>query len=171
MIPIHPVVVHFAIGLTFFGVILDAVSFFKEKDELSFAGRLSFLAGVVAITLAALAGWVDHESWHKSIAHQHSSSNLMEIHENLGWGILAYFLCLGAWRVRTVGFVSKAYVAVSLLGLVLLAIQGHYGGRLVFHEAVGVRSQVQAGVEGRETEPQSTEETQKNSQGHEGHAH
>src|SRR5689334_12515692 len=57
----HPIIVHFAIALTCFGLVLDWWGSLRNQSGWQQAGKICFFAGVVALGGATLSGWIEHE--------------------------------------------------------------------------------------------------------------
>jgi len=136
---IHPIFVHFAIALTLFGVGLDAFALFRGKRHWHEAARMNFIGGVVAMAAAVASGWWDHERWHEVAEHTHFTPNLMQVHEYLGWSLLALFSLLLIWRIRLTAPPSRSFVWIALVGALGILVQGHIGGQMVFLQGVGIR--------------------------------
>ena len=136
---IHPIFVHFAIALTLFGVGLDAFALFTGKSHWHEAARINLMAGVVAMAAAVASGWWDHERWHEVAEHTHFTPNLMEVHEYLGWSLLALFSLLLIWRIRLSASPSRSFVWIALVGALGILVQGHIGGQMVFLQGAGIR--------------------------------
>src|SRR5215510_14168334 len=136
----HPICVHFAIALTGFGLVLDWLGSWRRHPRWQYAGRLSFLAGVVAIGLAVLSGWVEQELPRPASVFDAQMQGVLLYHEYLGYGLLGFFLTLAVVRLRLPGRLPAAFVALSALGLAGLLVQGYLGGEMVYRYGAGVRA-------------------------------
>ncbi|HKA54021.1 MAG TPA: DUF2231 domain-containing protein [Candidatus Binatia bacterium] len=136
----HPICVHFAIALTGFGLVLDWLGSWRRHPRWQYAGRLSFLAGVVAIGLAVLSGWVEQELPRPASVFDAQTQGVLLYHEYLGYGLLGFFLTLAVVRLRLPGRLPAAFVALSALGLAGLLVQGYLGGEMVYRYGAGVRA-------------------------------
>jgi len=136
----HPVCVHFAIALTAFGLILDWLGSWRRHPPWQYAGRLSFLAGVVAIGPAVLSGWVEQELPRPASVFDAQMQGVLLYHEYLGYGLLGFFLALAVVRLRLPGRLPAAFVVLSALGLAGLLVQGYLGGEMVYRYGTGVRA-------------------------------
>jgi uncharacterized membrane protein len=169
---IHPIFVHFAIALTLFGVGLDAFALFRGKSHWHEAARMNLIGGVVAMAAAVASGWWDHERWHEVAEHTHFTPNLMEVHEYLGWSLLAFFSLLLIWRIRLTASPSRSFVWIALVGALGIMVQGHIGGQMVFLQGAGIRVDLEApavSVEPEGTVQESRSEEKPDE--HEGHEH
>ncbi len=136
----HPVIVHFAIALTCFGSALDWWGSVYEQSVWQQAGKLCFLAGVVALGLAALSGWIEHELPRPSSAFDGHMQNLLFYHEYGGYGLVGFFVVLAVVRLGIGGRLPVFFVLLSSVGLIGLLLQGYLGGELVYRYGAGVRA-------------------------------
>jgi uncharacterized membrane protein len=136
----HPICVHFAIALTIFGFVLDWAGSLRQQTQWQQAGRLSFFAGVVAIGLAVLSGWIEQELPRPASAFDAQVQNILFYHEYLGYGLLGFFLVLAVARLRMHDHLPTLFVILAALGLVGLIVQGYLGGELVYRYGAGVRA-------------------------------
>ncbi|MGE0679645.1 MAG: DUF2231 domain-containing protein [Candidatus Binatia bacterium] len=154
----HPVVVHFAIALTLFGFAVDWLGSLRRQIHTQQIGRACFLAGVVALGLAVISGWVEHTLPRPVSAFDEQMQNVFFWHEYIGYGLFALFLVLAVVRLRIHDRLPVAFVLLGMLGLVGLVIQGYLGGELVYRYGAGVRAvQVlseQLGMSGQKKAPE-----------------
>jgi uncharacterized membrane protein len=136
----HPVCVHFAIALTVFGLALDWAGSFRGQVHWQQAGRLSFFAGVVAIGLAVLSGWIEQELPRPASAFDTQSARVLLYHEYLGYGLLGFFVILAVARMQIPSRLPALFVMLSALALAGLVVQGYWGGELVYRYGAGVRA-------------------------------
>jgi uncharacterized membrane protein len=169
---IHPIFVHFAIALTLFGVGLDAFALLRGKSHWHEAAKMNLIGGVVAMAAAVASGWWDHERWHEVAEHTHFTPNLMEMHEYLGWSLLALFSLLLIWRIRSTTSPSRSFVWIALVGALGILVQGHIGGQMVFLQGAGIRVDLEEPEVS--VEPEGTVQvspSEEKSHDHEGHEH
>jgi len=140
MLAFHPIFVHFAMALTIFGFGLDWLGSARGRDLWQYAGRLSFLAGVVAIGLAVVSGWIEQELPRSASAFDDQIQHLLLYHEYVGYGLLGVFLMLAVVRLRIHTCLPVAFVILAIVGLMGLVIQGYLGGELVYRYGAGVRA-------------------------------
>ena len=136
----HPVCVHFATALTIFGLVLDWVGSWQRHADWQQAGRLSFFAGVVALGLAVLSGWIEQQLPRPASAFDTQIQDVLFYHEYLGYGLLGLFLVLAVARLRIQNRLPTIFVILAVLGLLGLVVQGYLGGELVYRYGAGVRA-------------------------------
>jgi uncharacterized membrane protein len=140
LLTFHPICVHFATALTVFGLALDWAGSWRHQAQWQHAGRLSFFAGVVAIGLAVLSGWIEQELPRPASVFDSQIQDVLFYHEYLGYGLLGLFLVLAMARLRIHGRLPAMFVVLSLLGLGGLVMQGYLGGEMVYRYGAGVRA-------------------------------
>jgi uncharacterized membrane protein len=136
----HPIVVHFALALTFFGFVVDWLGSLRRQTQTQQVGRACFLAGVVALGLAVVSGWVEHTLPRPASVFDEQMQNVFFWHEYLGYGLFALFLVLAIVRLRIHDHLPVVFILLGTLGLVGLGIQGYLGGELVYRYGAGVRA-------------------------------
>jgi uncharacterized membrane protein len=127
-------------ALTVFGLVLDWLGSWCQHTQWQYAGRLSFLAGVVATGLAVLSGWIEQELPRPASIFDAQIHSVLFYHEYLGYGLLGFFLILAIIRLRIHDHLPAMFVVLSALGLVGLLVQGYLGGELVYRYGAGVRA-------------------------------
>lgn len=137
---LHPILVHFAIALVLFGFFLDWLGSQREQASTQHAGRLCFLAGVGALGLAVLSGWVEQQLPRPPSVFDAQMQDVLFRHEYLGYGLFALFFVLAIIRVRIQNRLPFLFVLLALLGSVGIILQGYLGGELVYRYGVGVRA-------------------------------
>lgn len=140
VLTLHPVVVHFAVALTVCGCVLDCAGSLGRRPSWQRLGRPSFFAGVGAMGLAVLSGWIEQQLPQPDSAFDAQIQNLLVYHEYLGYGLFGFFLGLAVIRAQIDGRLPLFFVALSGLGLGGLVVQGHWGGELVYRYGAGVRA-------------------------------
>lgn len=136
----HPIAVHFAIALTVFGSALDCVGSVQKQREWQQAGKVCFLAGVIALGLAALTGWIEHELPRPPSAFDSHAQPLLFYHEYGGYALVGFFLVLAIFRAGIHEQLPLFFMLLSGAGLIGLLIQGYLGGELVYRYGTGVRA-------------------------------
>jgi uncharacterized membrane protein len=140
LLTLHPIFVHFATALTIFGFGLDWLGSARGRDLWQQAGRLSFLAGVTAIGLAVVSGWIEQQLPRPASAFDDQIQHLLSYHEYMGYGLLGVFLMLAVVRLRIHTHLPAMFVVLAVVGLIGLAIQGYLGGEMVYRYGAGVRA-------------------------------
>src|SRR5438105_1647067 len=135
--PIHPMLVHFPIGLFFLSLLLDMASFvFPNVPNLVLASFYAISLGVVTALLAAVPGFTDYTN----IRSDHPAKRTATAHMILNLIVVAlYGINLG---VRSSSLadprISLLPLVLSLVGIALLSVSGYLGGRLVYDDGIGV---------------------------------
>lgn len=137
--PLHPLIIHFPIGLLFAaGGILAYLCFRKEDLWLTF--RFLFSGGMAGFLLAMLSGTID-EGW---AVQTETAHEMVERHELMAYVNLTLFAGLGAWMyLRPQGFSSReliAYTVAFWITLGTLAYGAHIGGDMVYETGVAVET-------------------------------
>lgn len=140
ILTLHPVFVHFATALTVFGGSLDCAGSIRRHSQWQDAGRLCFLAGVIAMGLSVLSGWIEQQLPQPSSAFDSQIQELLIYHEYLGYGLLGFFVVLSVIRIQIDGRLPVFFIMLMGIGLGGLAVQGHWGGELVYRYGTAVRA-------------------------------
>jgi len=135
--PLHPMLVHFPIGLFLLSFLLDFGSLlFPSVPDLVRDSFYAMLLGTITALLAAVPGFVDYtdiRSDHpgKRTATAHLLLNLMVV--------VIYGINLG---VRSPSLadskISSGPLILSLIGVGLLSASGYLGGKLVYDQGIAV---------------------------------
>src|SRR5205807_952486 len=135
--PIHPMLVHFPIGLFILSFLFDLASVvFPFEPYLLRDSFYAMLLGVIMALVAAVPGFVDYtdiRSDHpgKRTATAHLILNLMVVGlYGINLGVRSSMLV--DQRIRTGPFI------LSLIGIGLLSASGYLGGRLVYDQGIAV---------------------------------
>ena len=140
VLTLHPVFVHFAVALTVWGCVLDCVGSVWRRPGWQRLGRPSFFAGVGALGLAVLSGWIEQQLPQPNSAFDAQIQQMLVYHEYLGYGLFGFFLVLAVVRTQIAGRLPLFFVLLTGLGLAGLVVQGHWGGELVYRYGTGVRA-------------------------------
>ena len=140
VLTLHPVFVHFAVALTVWGCVLDCAGSVWCRSGWQRLGRPSFFAGVGALGLAVLSGWIEQQLPQPNSAFDAQIQDLLVYHEYLGYGLFGFFLVLAVVRTQIAGRLPLFFVLLTGLGLAGLVVQGHWGGELVYRYGTGVRA-------------------------------
>ncbi len=141
IVKIHPPVVHFAIALPVFTLILELFYILRKKatDGVEF---LSILLSSISVISASVTGYIVHES----IETLPISSEALEVlhnHETLGIILAIIFAVILLLRILYLitpkGVFRTLYLILLFVGVVLLLLQGNLGGILVYDYGVGVK--------------------------------
>jgi len=140
MVLLHPVCVHFAIALIVFGVLLDCSGSLGGRRDWQQAGKISFLAGVGAVGLAVLSGWIEQQLPQPSSVFDPQVKELLFYHEYGGYVLLGFFIILLVARLQIREQLPLLYTILAGVGLIGLTIQGYWGGEMVYRYGAGVRA-------------------------------
>src|SRR5438876_8461351 len=135
--PIHPMLVHFPIGLFVLSLLLDLASLaFADAPSLVRDSFYAMLLGVTTALIAAVPGFVDYTN----IRSDHPAKRTATAHMILNLIVVAlYGINLG---VRSSSLadprISLLPLVLSLVGIAPLSASGYLGGRLVYDDGIGV---------------------------------
>src|SRR5438477_5532090 len=134
--PIHPMLVHFPIGLFFLSLLLDIGSLISSTPGLVRASFYAILVGVITALLAAVPGFVDYTD----IRNDHPAKRTATAHMILNLIVVAlYGINLGVRSSSLADLrISLLPLALSLVGIALLFVSGYLGGRLVYDDGIAV---------------------------------
>ena len=137
---LHPVCVHFAIALIVFGVLLDCGGSLGGRQDWQQAGKIGFLAGVGAVGLAVLSGWIEQQLPRPGSVFDPQVGELLFYHEYGGYVLLGFFIILLVARLQIREHLPLLYIILAGMGLIGLTIQGYWGGEMVYRYGAGVRA-------------------------------
>src|SRR5438552_5055047 len=135
--PLHPMLVHFPIGLFLLSLLLDLASLvFPSVPNLVRDSFYAMLLGVITALIAAVPGFVDYTD----IRSDHPAKRTATAHMTLNLIVVAlYGVNLG---VRSSSLadprISLLPLVLSLVGIALLSVSGYLGGRLVYDQGIAV---------------------------------
>lgn len=142
--PLHPAIVHFPIALILVGTLIAVISIVLRRWNLP-----CFAAGLLALGAigAVAATWSGEEDEEILGSISDRAEHLLDEHEE--WGestrnlaLLAALLAVSAIVTTRFGRVSKILsivTALVALGASYAVIEtGHYGGKLVYEQGVGI---------------------------------
>jgi len=132
--PVHPMLVHFPIGLFVLSFVLDLASLaFPSVPNLVRNSFYAMLVGIITALFAAVPGFVDYTD----IRSDHPAKRTATAHMILNLLVVAlYGINLG---VRSSMLADSKIpllpLVLSLVGVALLSASGYLGGRLVLTRA------------------------------------
>ncbi len=129
---LHPLIVHFPIGLIVAGALHEVVSWARRRpvpsDVGSFCLALGLLSGGLAVWLGTL------NASHQSITGD--SARILEWHRYAGWALLmvgaAAFLAGRVARSRLGSGAARVYTGLVVGAALCVGVSGHFGGQLVY---------------------------------------
>lgn len=158
--PIHPMLVHFPIGLFLLSFILDLVNLAPSPRPLLVpAAFYAMLLGIITALLAAVPGFVDYTD----IRRDHPGKNTATLHMGLNLVAVALY-GINLWlRIPTLANskVGSTPLVLSLIGIGLLSASGYLGGRLVYDEGIAVGRHKRRTATPQETTRLSTTQAEK----------
>jgi uncharacterized membrane protein/nitrite reductase/ring-hydroxylating ferredoxin subunit len=134
--PIHPMLVHFPIGLFVLSLLLDGASVLFAVPNIVRASYYAMLLAEITALVAAVPGFVDYTD----IRGDHPAKRTATTHMILNLiAVGVYGINLG---VRTSALndpkVAPWPLMLSLVGIGLISISGYLGGDLIYADGVGV---------------------------------
>ena len=135
--PLHPMLVHFPIGLFILSLLLDLASFaFRSTPNLVRDAFYAMLLGIIAALIAAVPGFVDYTD----IRSDHPGKRTATAHLTLNLIVVGlYGINLGVRSSTLDAFKTPVGpLILSLVGIALLSVSGYLGGRLVYDDGIGV---------------------------------
>ena len=133
--PIHPMLVAIPIGLWVFSLVCDLVlAFGGTSENWAIVARYTMVGGIVGALLAALPGLIDLLSLPPGLR------TTAIIHMSINLTIVVLFV-INAWlRIRAgdAGNTATGPVWLSLIAILMLAVSGWLGGKLVYESGVAV---------------------------------
>ena len=128
---LHPMIVHFPIGLLVVVLVLEAFALRRKRDELRPAINLLLVIGAVSAILSVAFGWLLKTQ-------DDYSGELLEIHQWVGivtaiLAIITAYLHQQIWNNKRAGLL-KAYRSVLIFSVLGVAVAGHYGAELTHGE-------------------------------------
>lgn len=140
MHPIHPIVVHFPIALLCASVAFDALASRWPTAGLREASLYSLLAGVMSAALAVATGGMEEDLAKRAGAPE----SVLDLHESLGTVTLVVFVVLlGSRLAMQWGWLKEIRsltLGLGVIGIVILALTGYWGGELVYTYGIGVKA-------------------------------
>jgi uncharacterized membrane protein/nitrite reductase/ring-hydroxylating ferredoxin subunit len=135
--PLHPMFVHFPIGLFILSLLLDLATFaFPSTSNLVRDAFYAMLLGIITALIAAIPGFVDYTD----IRRDHPGKRTATAHMTLNLIVVAlYGINLGVRSSALNEFKTPlGPLILSFIGIALLSASGYLGGRLVYDEGIGI---------------------------------
>ena len=134
---IHPVLVHFTVGLLSMSALFHLAGLVFKKPNLLIAGRWNLWIGALMTVGTISAGFYAYYT----VAHDAQSHAAMTDHRN--WAVVTAITFMGLalfslWKHRGAKTVSAGFVGILLLASGLLAVTGFKGGEVVYRHGTGV---------------------------------
>jgi uncharacterized membrane protein len=134
----HPMLVHFPIALFFTSLLFDLLFKMTRNGDFQKFGYYLLILAVLSGILASSSGMLIEDKIESSgISEQH-----IDDHKGFALATMALFIALLAFRFFKKNKISEnvfnLYLAVSLIGLVLLSLAAFKGGKLVYKYGAAV---------------------------------
>jgi uncharacterized membrane protein len=136
--PLHPIIVHFPIALLTTAILFEFLELLVKRDFLREAATWLLGLGFLGALLATASGILAEEEAEKSGVPE----SVIETHELFAFATLAVFATLVAIRwwqkKRRIPDIPSVFLAIGLVGVVLIGLTGYFGGDLVYRYGAGV---------------------------------
>lgn len=150
---IHPITVHFPVALLTAALLVEALALIFRWPEWSRVSLWCLGLGALGAAVAVLTG----RQAMATAKHSFEIHEVMELHERIGYFVLAGSGLLFAWRLAAGGSMGRGSRRAAWLLLAVLcgtmAYSAHLGGRLVYEFGVGGSYGRGSGIEVAEPEP------------------
>jgi uncharacterized membrane protein len=136
--PLHPVLVHFTIGLVGASFGFDILGLVTKVSSVAAAAWWTIAAAVPVTVVTAITGLISRRG--VAIA-EGSALRYLRLHTALGPTFLGCLIAVAYWRTSfwiSGSAPSLLYVVVCGLLVVLMTVQGYIGGELVYRYGVAV---------------------------------
>jgi uncharacterized membrane protein len=139
---IHPLIVHFPIGLLLAGAALDSAAWvYRCNRSLRFVATILYVAGTISLIAAYFTGRAAADTvWLPGMAHA-----AVKVHWDLAFRVVLFFSALTIvrllllWWQRPPGRAALGALAIAgLVGVVLIVEAADRGAQLVYKHGVGI---------------------------------
>lgn len=152
---LHPIFVHFTVGLLTMSFLLYiGANFLKNKDTQGNARTAALWmlwSGAVMTLFTVGFGFYAFNT----VAHDDPSHLVMKLHRNLALGTATLFILLAGWsfmKVRKKETLPGIFGIGLAIGVMLLGVTAWHGGELVYRHGLGVMSLPESEGEGHSHE-------------------
>jgi nitrite reductase/ring-hydroxylating ferredoxin subunit/uncharacterized membrane protein len=136
--PLHPLLIHFPIGLFILALVLDVASFARDDgNAMARSAFVAIVAGIITALLAAGPGTVD---W-LDIRDDHPAKKTGTYHMLLNVAAVILYAISVALRWGTLEEANRTPVLafiVSLIAAIVLTVSGYLGGHMVYNDGIAV---------------------------------
>jgi uncharacterized membrane protein len=138
--PFHPRFVHFPIALCLVGAFFIALGLIRHRERWVGYGQVSLLLGWLGVMAAVITGLIDQsrapdDAAIRAIINQHITAGIVLL---IAVGLGLYWP-LRNKRLFNEGRARWGFLALLLVIVALVAIEGWLGGKLVYQFGVGVK--------------------------------
>lgn len=137
--PLHPILVHFTIGLVGASLMFELLARFFKSPSLGAAGWWTLAAAVPLTAVTVITGLMSRR---RAAMAEGPALQYMRIHTALGATFYGTLIATGVWRWTFwshTSMPSVAYLAALGAVVLLMTVQGFFGGELVYAFGVGIR--------------------------------
>jgi len=138
IISVHPLFVHFPIGLLVMSTLFYWLGVLVKNEGLVQAGRWTLYGGAVFSIISVVTGLQAANT----VPHDDEVHRIMLLHQNLGYAVLGLSVVLSAWTLAAKSAIPTkgkwAFLVISLVLITILTQQADLGARMVFLKGVGV---------------------------------
>lgn len=135
---LHPILVHFTIGLFVIAVIFDILAYFTGRKSLEQAGWWN----LVCAAAFSIATVVTGLSAGNSVLHAEQAQEFIKLHKTLGLVTMGIIVLLTIWRSLSRTELPKRfrviYLSLGIAGLGTILTGGYFGGEMVYRFGVNV---------------------------------
>jgi uncharacterized membrane protein len=136
---LHPLTLHFAVGLLIAAPACDAAGLLLHREALLQAGRWNTILGTAAALLAVLTGLAAEAALGP---HSAAGAALLSLHKGLGLLGLSVWTPVAIWRAASrlslPVRLRTLYLTFAFAGAALLLAQAGLGSALVYRHGVGL---------------------------------
>jgi len=137
---IHPMTIHFTIGLFMTAVLFEIFGKLFSKDQLRIAGHWNLILALVSACVSVATGlWAAKSAPHNAQIHE-----MIEKHEALGITVLVIIVLMNIYNLflkkRLNPKFESLYFALAIAGIIAISIGSYIGGEMVFRYGVGVKA-------------------------------
>ena len=136
---IHPIVVHFVIGLLLLGTLFDVIGALRKSERFLFAGFCNVLAAAICAIVAVASGLLAEANLG---AHSNIGNALLGFHKTFAIVVMLLTIALAGWRLAMRGGLHHKmrtiYLAIAFTACALLFFTGGIGGVLVYWYGLGL---------------------------------
>jgi len=138
IISVHPLFVHFPIGLLVMSTLFYWAGTLTKNNGLLQAGRWTLYGGAFFSIISVVTGLQAAST----APHDDEVHRIMLLHQNLGYAVLGFSGVLSAWTLAVKSAIPTkgkwVFLVASLVLTTILTQQADLGGRMVFLKGVGV---------------------------------
>lgn len=137
--PFHPRVVHFPIALSVVGILFIVYGILRRQDRWTLYGQVTLLLGWLGVMAAVVTGLIDQakapqDTAVAAVINQHITAGVALL---IAAGLALY------WPIKDKKLFSSnarwGYVALLVVIVLLVFIEGWLGGKLVYQYHVGMK--------------------------------